>query len=138
MCAFKSRGALDYIINRPRQTQWQQFWEEPCIFSARKLYASRFVRPFESPSNPIAVVCISDTHNTQPRLPEGDILIHAGDATQALSLSQATIDWLDEQPHRHKILIGGSHDLLLGSQTSGKDESMRGLINWRSITYLEK
>ena len=139
MSAFKSRGGLDSIINRPRQTQWQQFWEEPCIFSARKLYASRFVRPFESSSNPIAVVCISDTHNTKPRLPEGDILIHAGDATQSGTLAefQATIDWLDEQPHQHKILIGGNHEVLLGSQTPGKDESMRGLINWRSITYLE-
>jgi hypothetical protein len=41
-----------------------------------------FHRPAPAPSppdHPITVVCISDTHNTQPPIPYGDLLLHAGD-----------------------------------------------------------
>lgn len=61
------------------------------------------------------LVCLSDTHSLHRRLvdiPEGDVLIHAGD-----SLGQGTLDnlenlndWLGELPHRHKIVIAGNHD----------------------------
>jgi 3',5'-cyclic AMP phosphodiesterase CpdA len=34
------------------------------------------------------IVCISDTHNSTPRLPEGDVLIHAGDLTNQGSYSE--------------------------------------------------
>ena len=63
----------------------------------------------------ITVVCISDTHNTQPDLPPGDVLLHAGDLTQDGSFTelQAQLDWLNSQPHTYKVIIAGSHDLLL-------------------------
>ena len=61
------------------------------------------------------LVCISDTHSLHQRIPEipdGDVLIHAGDC-----LGQGTLeniadfnDWLGTLPHRHKILIAGNHD----------------------------
>ncbi|KXS54626.1 MAG: metallophosphoesterase [Marinobacter sp. T13-3] len=61
------------------------------------------------------LVCISDTHGLHrriPDIPDGDVLIHAGD-----SLAQGTLeniadlnDWLGTMPHRHKILIAGNHD----------------------------
>ena len=61
------------------------------------------------------IVCISDTHSLHwhiPELPDGDVLIHAGD-----SLGQGTLDniedlnsWLGTLPHRHKIVIAGNHD----------------------------
>lgn len=61
------------------------------------------------------LVCISDTHSLHhriPEIPEGDVLIHAGD-----SLGQGTLenidefnDWLGTLPHRHKIVIAGNHD----------------------------
>ncbi|MCK7548903.1 metallophosphatase domain-containing protein [Marinobacter koreensis] len=60
------------------------------------------------------IVCISDTHgmHRQIQVPEGDLLIHAGD-----SLARGTLDdledlddWLAGLPHRHKILIAGNHD----------------------------
>jgi hypothetical protein len=34
------------------------------------------------PSNPLRVVCISDTDNARPILPPGDLLIHARDLTE--------------------------------------------------------
>lgn len=60
-------------------------------------------------------VCISDTHNKLNRLviPDGDVLIHAGDATgrgtvQELSRFNKEIG---ELPHPIKIFVPGNHDL---------------------------
>ncbi|KAL8868278.1 MAG: hypothetical protein Q9174_005092 [Haloplaca sp. 1 TL-2023] len=66
-------------------------------------------------SNTITVVCISDTHGTQPVLPAGDLLLHAGDLTKwgTSSELQAQLTWLAQQPHKHKVVIAGNHDLLL-------------------------
>ncbi|KAL8705184.1 MAG: hypothetical protein Q9201_001684 [Fulgogasparrea decipioides] len=67
------------------------------------------------PATPITVVAISDTHGTQPLLPPGDLLLHAGDLTQwgTFTEIQAQLTWLAHQPHKHKIVIAGNHDLLL-------------------------
>lgn len=60
------------------------------------------------------IVCISDTHgmHRQVKVPDGDLLIHAGDC-----LGQGTLDdledlndWFGSLPHQHKILIAGNHD----------------------------
>lgn len=61
------------------------------------------------------LVCISDTHSLHrriPLVPEGDILIHAGDCLGAGTLDNVTDlnDWLGTLPHRHKIVIAGNHD----------------------------
>jgi 3',5'-cyclic AMP phosphodiesterase CpdA len=61
------------------------------------------------------VVCVSDTHNSQAALPDGDVLIHAGYLTQSGSMKElkATVDWLRAQPHPNKIVVAGNHDLCL-------------------------
>ncbi|KAL8924204.1 MAG: hypothetical protein Q9208_004168 [Pyrenodesmia sp. 3 TL-2023] len=78
---------------------------------------SRHSRPpsFSSSTKRIDVVCISDTHGTQPSIPPGDLLLHAGDLTQwgTFAEIQAQLDWLSAQPHEYKVLIAGNHDLLL-------------------------
>lgn len=63
------------------------------------------------------MVCISDTHNQTPaRLPQGDILIHAGDLTNSgtyKELSRAA-EWLKGlRGYEYKIVIPGNHDLAL-------------------------
>ena len=65
----------------------------------------------------LTVVCISDTHNTQPTIPPGDLLLHAGDLTAwgTFSEIQAQLNWLNEQPHQYKVIVAGNHDLLLDS-----------------------
>src|ERR1035438_7317729 len=62
------------------------------------------------------LVAISDTHNRHNKLvmPEGDVLIHAGDATGQGRLSEVTnfLEWMGKQNYKHKILIAGNHDWL--------------------------
>ncbi|KAK3307136.1 Metallo-dependent phosphatase-like protein [Chaetomium strumarium] len=65
---------------------------------------------------PVTVVCLSDTHNTNPTsVPDGDILLHAGDLSQYGNFAelQAQLAWLQSQPHPHKVVIAGNHDLIL-------------------------
>jgi Icc-related predicted phosphoesterase len=60
------------------------------------------------------IVAISDTHNAPPaELPDGDVLIHCGDFTNFGDPSElaAFNRWLAEQPHKHKIVVPGNHDL---------------------------
>lgn len=50
-------------------------------------------------------VCISDTHSKRFPLPEGDVLIHAGDLCSwgAVTHLQVTLDWLVSLPHPTKM-----------------------------------
>jgi len=62
------------------------------------------------------IVAIADTHGHHADLdplPEGDLLVHAGDLTRIGRLEEieAVADWLRSQPHRHKVVIAGNHDL---------------------------
>jgi Icc-related predicted phosphoesterase len=60
------------------------------------------------------LVLISDTHSNLHTLqvPDGDILIHAGDFSNFGTLDEliAFNNALEELPHRHKIIIAGNHD----------------------------
>jgi len=61
------------------------------------------------------LVCLSDTHSLHrsiPAIPDGDVLIHAGDCLGVGTLDnlEDLNDWLGTLPHRHKIVIAGNHD----------------------------
>jgi hypothetical protein len=62
----------------------------------------------------VRVVMISDTHADHHSLtvPEGDILIHAGDWTCFGHRAHATDfnEWLGTLPHPHKIVVNGNHE----------------------------
>lgn len=60
------------------------------------------------------IVAISDTHEMHRKIlvPDGDVLVHAGDMTwhgelDAIAEFNA---WLGRLPHTHKIVIAGNHD----------------------------
>ncbi|EON66859.1 hypothetical protein W97_06261 [Coniosporium apollinis CBS 100218] len=112
---FSNRGGLDALLERKRPSVWQQFFSMPAVYIAKTLYSWRSITPAESSSTPTTAVCISDTHNSQPYIPPGDILIHAGDLIQSGSIQelQTSIDWLNALPHKHKIVVAGNHDLHL-------------------------
>lgn len=62
------------------------------------------------------VVCISDTHlmhlRQEIQVPDGDVLIHAGDATFKGDAHEirAFRDWFGALPHEHKVFVAGNHD----------------------------
>lgn len=62
------------------------------------------------------IVSISDTHHYPVKvdIPDGDVLIHAGDLTGRgtfMEISRAG-QWLASLPHKHKIVVAGNHDFL--------------------------
>ena len=64
------------------------------------------------------IVCISDTHefHRDVEVPDGDLLIHAGDFTyfsKRPSMLFDFDDWLGELPHEHKVVVPGNHEFLL-------------------------
>lgn len=83
------------------------------------------------------IVCLSDTHNAHSELevPEGDILVHAGDATNAGSLDEiaAFLDWFASRPHPEKVFVAGNHDWLF--EIDGR--IARAMAAERGITYLQ-
>jgi Icc-related predicted phosphoesterase len=85
------------------------------------------------------IVCISDTHlsheTVEVKIPDGDLLIHAGDGTLEGSVREIRdfIRWLSQFHHRHKILIAGNHDRVFE-----KDPVLARSLLSRSITYLQE
>lgn len=82
------------------------------------------------------LVCISDTHSLHrriPSVPDGDVLIHAGDCLGSGTLDNVEDlnDWLGTLPHRHKIVIAGNHDWVF---QEASELARRALTN---ATYLE-
>lgn len=62
----------------------------------------------------LRIVCVSDTHglHRELELPEGDVLVHAGDFTQ-FGKEEHVADfnaWLGEQPHGLKLVVLGNHE----------------------------
>ncbi len=68
------------------------------------------------------IVCISDTHNAneQIEVPDGDVLIHAGDATITGTTEEIRRfnRWFAAQPHKNKIFVAGNHDWLFAREES--------------------
>jgi Icc-related predicted phosphoesterase len=63
------------------------------------------------------LVCVSDTHWYPVKdvsIPDGDVLIHAGDLTGNGTFMQIRRagEWLTTLPHKHKIVVAGNHDFL--------------------------
>jgi Icc-related predicted phosphoesterase len=64
------------------------------------------------------VVCMADTHrlHREVTVPDGDVLIHAGDICHLGQSTQTLIDfnrWLGDLPHSLKVCVPGNHDLPL-------------------------
>jgi Icc-related predicted phosphoesterase len=83
----------------------------------------------------VTVVALADTHGFHEKLvvPDGDVLIHAGDLTQRGTAPQleAVRDWLRRLPHAHKVVVAGNHDFLF------EDEPERARALFADFTYLE-
>lgn len=83
----------------------------------------------------LKIIALSDTHcqHRKIRVPEGDVLIHAGDM---LSRGNARewedfAPWWNEQTHPYKIIVAGNHDWIL---ETNRDWALAGL---KDTYYLE-
>ena len=77
----------------------------------------------------LRLILISDTHqlHREVEVPDGDVLIHAGDFTMFSESLEAVADfndWLGGLPHRHKIVVPGNHEFFLEA-----DPSERSLLS---------
>lgn len=82
------------------------------------------------------LILISDTHNqhNQLTIPDGDIIIHAGDATNMGERPEMVrfLDWYEGTSPTHKIYVSGNHDFLCEEEP----EEIRLLCEERGIHYL--
>jgi Icc-related predicted phosphoesterase len=81
------------------------------------------------------IVFISDTHGKHRdlKIPDGDMLIHAGDCSMTGSVEQIASfnNWLGTLSHAYKICIAGNHDWLFERRT------MRACDIMSNAIYLE-
>lgn len=87
------------------------------------------------------LVCISDTHSRHEKMlpiPDGDVLIHAGDCTGSGALPQLDdfTQWFGAHPHKHKLLVAGNHDFCF--MKSRYPEWSREMCEKRGIDYLQE
>ena len=66
-------------------------------------------------------------------MPDGDVLIHAGDMTQNGEVSEVRDfnRWLGTLPHKHKLVIAGNHDFCLADALPSAQELLS------NATYLQ-
>ncbi len=87
------------------------------------------------------IVCLSDTHNhnEQITVPDGDILIHSGDATGRGSISEIAgfNRWFANLPHKHKIFIAGNHDWLFETNNNYAREMLDDSIIYLQDSFAE-
>lgn len=80
------------------------------------------------------IVCISDTHNKHEELflPEGDILIHAGDFTDAGTENETInfLKWFSSTPFKYKILVAGNHDFYIEKNSHKLQEIIPSNIHY--------
>ncbi|GBF65338.1 rhamnogalacturonate lyase C [Trichophyton mentagrophytes] len=131
-----------------------QLLASPLICVLRPVYgllsALRAPPYTRSPTQPaVRVVCLSDTHSQHrsvDEIPDGDLLIHAGDLTDLGTPEQIqeAADWLKSLPHRYKVVVAGNHDGWLDAGVRGRiaeingiDEGVDARIDWGGICYLQ-
>lgn len=123
-------------------TIWQQLSNPIKLLARITEFNFSLLRSDRSIKRNITLVSISDTHCLiPPFVSYGDILIHAGDLTDAGTPAelQEQIDWLASLPHRYKIVIAGNHDTFLDpkSRQTLSQADQEGQLDWKDIIYLQ-
>ncbi|KAH8554146.1 metallophosphoesterase domain-containing 1-like protein [Umbelopsis sp. PMI_123] len=114
------------------------YYEKP-----NALGVANLVIPTKTP-NDLRIVCMSDTHgstNFNFRVPDGDVLVHAGDITRRSNLQEFSnfLKWMSSLPHMVKIVIAGNHDIVMDPEFHYLEERREILDNFRQhgIIYLQ-
>lgn len=76
------------------------------------------------------IVALADTHlfTEKMAVPEGDVLVHAGDMCRRGDLDELNeaAAWIHSLPHRHKVIVAGNHDRLFAENPLLARELFRG------------
>jgi len=133
-----AKCSLDVLFHRSRPSWLQLFFAAPFKTLAKTPYGYRSWHHPTKLLTTVTVACISDTHNQFPAIPDGDLLLHAGDPSQGGTLQeiQRTLDWLHNLPHQYKVVIARNHKLLLDPRKSFSDAE-RMLLNGHGLIYLQ-
>eukprot|EP00041_Stephanoeca_diplocostata_P002729 m.29398 g.29398 ORF g.29398 m.29398 type:complete len:312 (+) comp13710_c0_seq1:242-1177(+) len=91
-------------------------WKRLKVAKGRVVRTVAPVLSSAQPPDTLRLVCISDTHgriDETTTLPSGDVLVHCGDFSNIGSPTdiEKFARFLEAQPHRHKVVIAGNHDL---------------------------
>ncbi len=124
---------LDQLLASPLQFVAAQLYAGLVFLRGRAALVPRGV-------SPVRVVCVSDTHDRTVALPAGDLLIHAGDLTNEGTVAdiQKQLDWLDAQPHQHKVVVCGNHDSWFDPASRRPVDAASGAqLRFGSVHYLE-
>lgn len=81
------------------------------------------------------IVCISDTHggHVDVSLPDGDVLLHAGDVTAHGSEREFDdfLQWFESHPHSYRLLLAGNHDTYMeASMAEARRRCERAGVIW--------
>ena len=143
-----NRLLVNLGLRRPNQwerlTLLDHLLASPLAWLTTILYnVIQFLRgsPLSPPRSrpPIRIVCISDTHEQLVAVPDGDLLIHAGDLTNSGTLDDVTrqLDWIESLPHRYKVVVCGNHDRWFDPRTRCPADAGARKKPHRSIHYLQ-
>jgi len=70
----------------------------------------------------VRLVCFSDSHgHANLSIPDGDVLIFAGDYSAGRGSIQETLkfgQFIESLPHKHKIIVAGNHDFPIQKDVS--------------------
>lgn len=85
------------------------------------------------------IVALSDTHGQHrglDHIPDGDVLVFAGDLSIHGNLSELRdfAEWFSSFPHDYKIVVAGNHDFMFAGN---KKEEAVDILKDRRIIYLE-
>jgi calcineurin-like phosphoesterase family protein len=88
----------------------------------------------------VRIVAVSDTHSMHRAvaIPDGDVLIHAGDATRGGEVG-TILDlacWMEALPHKTKIFVPGNHDFCFDIGHHKFRPEARGIVESRGICLL--
>ena len=87
------------------------------------------------------IVAMSDTHgfHDQLEVPAGDVLVHAGDWSRrgTRDESRAFLEWLAGQPHAHKLIVAGNHDIFFEREPAEARAMVPANVTWLHDTGAE-
>lgn len=113
------RGAVAvHPLTHDSHSAWNRLKTNQTVRSTTPLELDEPIR-----DDAVRFVCISDTHSAIERMrhpiPDGDVLIHAGDFTRRGYTEEvdAFSTFLGTLPHRHKLVIAGNHELTFDPHT---------------------